>query len=299
MRETVAVVECDNYNLHNILTCIEKIFEYLEIDLSQLGKKGIIVKPNLLMEAKPEAAVTTHPAVVDSVVKILKRVNSDIIIGDSPGYNGSFDDLANTTGMKKISEANQVPLIDLGKAPTYPIKIKNISQEFPISQYVKNRYVISVPKAKVSRGVLLTCGVKNTFGCVAGEAKKQLHAYAREAAIFYSSLNEICKEVNPVLTIVDAVSIMEGNGPDAGEEAHLGLLFGGTNPFAVDVAVAISLGLNPLAIGNLRYHYDFPLAKDDEIELIGIKKERFPLYKPKLPHILSGNFLKWEPPRLD
>ncbi len=48
------------------------------------GQK-VFLKVNLLMKKPPEEAVTTHPAVVEAVVRLVQEAGGIPIIGDSPG----------------------------------------------------------------------------------------------------------------------------------------------------------------------------------------------------------------------
>lgn len=61
--------------------------------LAELGGMSAFVKPgqkvllkvNLLMKKRPEEAVTTHPSVVEAVVRLVQEAGGIPIIGDSPG----------------------------------------------------------------------------------------------------------------------------------------------------------------------------------------------------------------------
>jgi uncharacterized protein (DUF362 family) len=50
-------------------------------------KKGdrVLIKLNLLAAKPPEAAVTTHPSVVKTVVRMVQELGAVPIVGDSPG----------------------------------------------------------------------------------------------------------------------------------------------------------------------------------------------------------------------
>ncbi|MCQ2377492.1 MAG: DUF362 domain-containing protein, partial [Methanocorpusculum sp.] len=48
------------------------------------GKK-VLIKPNLLSDAAPERAVTTHPQVIWAVAKLVQDAGGIVTIADSPG----------------------------------------------------------------------------------------------------------------------------------------------------------------------------------------------------------------------
>ena len=43
-------------------------------------------------------------------------------------------------------------------------------------------------------------------------------------------LLELAERIRPALTIVDAVTAMEGEGPGSGDPVHVGALLAGTSP---------------------------------------------------------------------
>ncbi len=48
------------------------------------GGKRVLIKPNLLLAAKPAQAVTTHPLVVRAVVEFVRDQGGQPVIADSP-----------------------------------------------------------------------------------------------------------------------------------------------------------------------------------------------------------------------
>jgi uncharacterized protein (DUF362 family) len=65
------------------------------------------------------------------------------------------------------------------------------------------------------------------------------------------------------LSFVDGIVAGEGNGPEAPDALHCGLIIGGIDPVAVDCAAARLMGFDYLSIPALRHAFDsidFPLA---------------------------------------
>lgn len=64
----------------------------------------ILVKPNFLSAAQPEKAVTTHPAVIEAVFRILHEEGYlHVQYGDSPGH-GSCQAAAGKIGLEEAAE---------------------------------------------------------------------------------------------------------------------------------------------------------------------------------------------------
>lgn len=299
MKYRVAVVECNNYQPEEIGNAINTIFQLLDFTFDENKIKQILIKPNLLKDSQPEQAITTHPAIIERLIHKLKQKNMDIKVGDSPGFGLAVEKVAEAAGIREICNRLSVPIVDLGKGKTFEFDTGTKVGCLPMSQYVDQSQIISVPKVKTSRGVLLTCGVKNMFGCIAGESKSLLHQYGRDVDTFYTTLNNICNRARPVLTIADGITIMEGNGPDEGTPRHLGLMFAGTDPYAVDWVVSWALGLNPKAVGTIRFHRDSTLEGFEDIEIVGVSPESFPRIHPELPKLLSARLQRWCSPRME
>jgi len=90
-----------------------------------------------------------------------------------------------------------------------------------------------------------TGATKNMFGFIVGMQKAQFHLRMQARKEFAGMLIDLASLVQPVLSIVDGVVGMEGNGPRNGKPVKAGVLLAGTNCFAVDIAMAEMMGFNP------------------------------------------------------
>jgi len=86
----VYIVQCKDY-----AEADDKIQALIDLmgGMVRFAKQGekIVLKVNLLREARPEAAVCTHPSVAAAVGKLVRQEGANAVIADSPGG-----------GMKKI-----------------------------------------------------------------------------------------------------------------------------------------------------------------------------------------------------
>ena len=82
----VAIKECRSYDISIVRESIEQIIE--NSDFPDVEGRTVLLKPNILSDAKPEDGITTNPVVVEAMIEILKSRNaSRIIVGDSPGLH--------------------------------------------------------------------------------------------------------------------------------------------------------------------------------------------------------------------
>jgi uncharacterized protein (DUF362 family)/ferredoxin len=197
----------------------------------------VLIKPNFLAPAKPERAMTTHPMVLRAVVEYVLRRGARPLVADSPGM-GSFERLLREGGYAQALNGLDVELrafketvqVDIGE-PFGRIAIAREALEADA--------VINLPKLKTHAMMLLTLGVKNLFGCVVGLAKVQWHMRSGvNRDLFARLLVQICRAVNPAVTLVDGILGMEGQGPGrSGTPRRLGVLVAGASAPAVDMAV--------------------------------------------------------------
>jgi uncharacterized protein (DUF362 family)/Pyruvate/2-oxoacid:ferredoxin oxidoreductase delta subunit len=273
---TKVVVYNADYDKELLKEKIKKALDYF--NLPTLEGKKILIKPNLLMSAPPEKAITTHPILIESLIEVLKEKGvKDIFIGDTPGNTSTnIDHLYRITGLKEVAERQGVNLINLYTYGVINIK-SDIAGEIPITKFIKEvDYVINVPKLKTHTFMLMTCAIKNTFGLVPGMNKSRMHAIAINPESFAQILVDIFKEVNPLINIVDGIIGMEGEGPSAGNPRKFGKLIIGDDAVAVDVISSIILGYSPQEIYTNLIAYKKGLGEIDieKIEVIGEEKDK-------------------------
>ncbi|RYD04278.1 hypothetical protein N752_15655 [Desulforamulus aquiferis] len=85
-KSLVSVAGCSDYQLPKITLAIKSTLDYLG-GLARFVQPGqiVAVKPNLISRKKPEDAATTHPLVVEAVVRLIQEAGGQPFIIDSPG----------------------------------------------------------------------------------------------------------------------------------------------------------------------------------------------------------------------
>ncbi|MEW6008987.1 MAG: DUF362 domain-containing protein [Candidatus Omnitrophota bacterium] len=247
MQSKISIVKCTDYQP-------EVVFEALKKSLALLGgianfvrpASSVLVKPNLLMAKEPQFGITTHPQIVRSVIKLLKEINCEIYVGDGPSVWGgqaeNIDEVYERTGIREVCHQEDVKLIKFDKS--------RWRGKFSLTCWLDTcDYLVNVPKFKTHELTTLTGAIKNLFGLVYSAHKTQLHKDYFQIEDFARILVDIYKQTRPALTIIDAVSSMEGDGPaTSGKLRNLGLLLAGADCLALDSCLAIIMGLSPLEI---------------------------------------------------
>ena len=224
-RGPVVLSYCNDYRLDNVTKSLQTSLDHL----GGIGKfispgDKVLIKPNLLKGISPDACVTTHPAVIEAIVRIVLDHGGHPFIGDSPAF-GDLSSVAVSTGMADICKQYSIPLTPFN-SPVIVAVPDNMVRRIAIDRAaLEADKIINVPKLKTHVQVGFTGGVKNLFGSVVGKRKAMWHFRAGDRDhIFGKMLLEVYKILNPSLHIIDGIIALEGNGPAKGNPRQLGLL---------------------------------------------------------------------------
>ncbi|HTG82284.1 MAG TPA: DUF362 domain-containing protein, partial [Geobacteraceae bacterium] len=240
---TVSIERCPNYEPERVKSALIRLLEPLGgMDAFVTPGERVLLKPNMLSAKDPEKAVTTHPAVLRAAIDLVKRAGGIPLVGDSPGI-GDFRKVAARTGLLQVCEETGAALAEFSDA--VEVAGTGLFRRLELARpYLEADRIINLPKLKTHEMMTMTCAVKNLFGAVVGHAKAAWHLKAgADREQFARMLLEIYLLRKPDLTIVDAVTAMEGNGPGSGDPVDVGLLLAGTNAVAVDVVTAELAGI--------------------------------------------------------
>jgi uncharacterized protein (DUF362 family)/Pyruvate/2-oxoacid:ferredoxin oxidoreductase delta subunit len=213
------------------------------------GKK-VLVKPNVLRAARPEEAVTTHPAVLRAVVECLLDLGAgEITVGDNPGVMGYGANEASfeRAGLIEASlghyrniglEAEEVPFSVLGDT--------SVLAKVSVSRAVLEAdCFISLPKFKTHGLTVVTGALKNSYGILPGAQKAYLHKLSGTPERFQEVVVDVFRLRPPDFILVDAVLGMQGNGPASTDLRWVGRVLAGDNAVAVDAVICRLMGLDP------------------------------------------------------
>ncbi|HNT52561.1 MAG TPA: DUF362 domain-containing protein, partial [Candidatus Syntrophosphaera sp.] len=125
--------------------------------------KRVLLKPNLLGAFPPERAVTTHPAVLEALVRYWLDLGKEVWIGDSPGGTVNVDTVWQSCGMKDLAERYPVKLVNLSTSGFRELEQDGIRLQ--ISEVLwQCGIVINVAKYKTHGMMAFTGALKNLYG---------------------------------------------------------------------------------------------------------------------------------------
>lgn len=218
-----------------------------ELDWVKPGMR-IGIKTNLVSGMAPEKAATTHPVLLAELTRILRERGASVVIGDSPGglYNQPvLERVYHLSGLQAAEEAGAELNRDFSvKEGQFPEAAE--LRTFSYTAWLdKCDAVINFSKLKTHGMMVMTGAVKNFFGTIPGTMKPEYHFRFPDAMRFANMLVDLQLYWKPRLHIMDAVTVMEGNGPTAGKPRHMGLVLASEDPFALDDVCAALIGLQP------------------------------------------------------
>ena len=247
MDTKVSITKCPEYNREMIYVKVKESFALLG-GMEEFHGKKILLKVNLLFAVTPDKNVTTHPDFVWGVIKALKELGADIIVGDSPGMH-STEQALKKSGIMDVIEELGVKWTDFSQ----PVEVANpdgkLIKRFTVSTvYNEVDYIFSLPKMKTHSLMYYTGAIKNMFGMIPGVLKAQWHMRFTDREHFAAMLVDLSLLLKPSFTIMDAIVAMEGPGPGSGYPKQVGLILASRNVLALDIVASQIMGYNPLHI---------------------------------------------------
>jgi uncharacterized protein (DUF362 family)/Pyruvate/2-oxoacid:ferredoxin oxidoreductase delta subunit len=260
----VVVANCPSYSPVEMEKALSEVVEAMG-GLSFFVKPGqtVLLKPNLFSAHPPEHAVTTHPELVRQVIVLCEKAGArNIWVGDSPVGGQDEKNLWSTTGMLD-AVAGTTAELKSWQTPQTPLKCGDDILAVP-EWYSSVDAVISLPKLKAHCLTTLTCGLKNVYGIVSGQAKLQFHIKYPSPLTMSAFLVRVFAELKPQLTIADAVITMEGNGPAHGHPLPVGVLLASRDTVALDAVGCMALRIPPSTVPMIRLAAKCNLGVMDE-----------------------------------
>jgi len=247
-REKVWMLEA-SYEEASMDRVVEHILEGVHMDFRG---KTVLVKPNMAAQCRIEKAATTHPALIQAMVKALKRRDAAaIMVGDNPGATayGVNEKCARTTGILHAAGDCYVNLMQ--RPRNIEIHSRHLDCVNISSEFFECDYFINLPKLKGHSHSFMTGSVKNLYGMCVGGEKSRLHVRGKNPRVFAEILVDVFSSRVPDLNIMDAVVGMEGNGPTNGTPREVGRIAASTNGFALDAVCAKMIGYGAQKIKTL------------------------------------------------
>jgi len=273
---SVSISKCNSYDTKEVQGAVDSCLDKLG-GLSSLIKPDdrVLIKPNILIAKPPEEAVTTHPALIEAIIMVIKKAGAVPLVGDSPGgLVGNVGEHWKVTGIEEVCNRLNVEILNFESSGVYEKRING--NHYHIAKPVLDAdFIINVPKIKTHGLTILTCAIKNMYGTIPGLTKVNYHKEAPKPSDFAELVVDIFALSKPGLNIVDGIIGMDGNGPSAGNPKEMGLILASTDAIAVDSLICQILGKNPLKVPTNKNAYERELGEADinKIKVLGYQPD--------------------------
>lgn len=242
----VSIAACGGYEEDTVLSALRAVLQPVGgLDWVRPGMT-VAIKANLISAMKPDAAATTHPAVIAAMVKLLQERGAAAIVGDSPGgpYTAAYlTSVYRAAGLDAAEAAGARLNRDFSvKEADFPQAVE--AKKFEYTAWLDGAdAIIDLCKLKTHGMMAMTGAAKNLFGTIPGLTKGAYHYRYPNETRFADMIVDLNEYFRPRLCVVDAVYAMEGNGPTQGRPRKIGALLASQCPHSVDLACAKLIGL--------------------------------------------------------
>jgi uncharacterized protein (DUF362 family)/Pyruvate/2-oxoacid:ferredoxin oxidoreductase delta subunit len=286
MNNKISVRSCHEYDLRKVYDIISDI--YVKTGGPELNGKRVLLKPNILSDNDPSRCVSTHPVVLEAMIRFCQESGASVMVGDSPAvHRKGFS--PDKSGISRVCETTGAAWVDFTENPD---EIKIAGRSIKIASYAgKADLIISLPKFKTHELMYFTGAIKNTLGLLPGFSKAVQHGIYMDRNEFGEFLVDLCEAVTPDYFLIDGIMGMEGPGPGPkGLPVSVGVLLGSTNPLILDFIASQIAGYNPLSIPTTRSAFFRKKWLRSEEDIIYDGPDLNTIIKPGFKKIpISGN----------
>lgn len=289
---------------HRQTSALEDVREMVKKSIDLLGGIGqfinpgerVFIKPCTLFPKAPEFAVTTDPKVVQAVVDIALQEGKagKVVVSDIPRLKLMARDVLKESGIEAAANEAGGEVTYIDEDPQVEVDIPGgmvMSKTLLPKTVFSVDKIIYIPKLKTHYITKITAAVKSAHGLQVDGEREKFH---RED--LHHKLVDLLRVVKPHLCIVDALTVMEGQGPAFGNPVRFDTIVSGPDPVAVDSVCASMMGFDPFEIPTIRIAHIDGLGQGDlkHINIVGNSLEEVRKRVKRADHNIEGVHSKIE-----
>lgn len=242
MNAKVQIRKMEGYDLQQLQDAVASYLKSVRNPKLNRAKR-VLIKPNLLGAYPPHKAVTTHPMVVEAIIRHFLDKGKEVWVGDSPGGTVSVESVWETCGYKDLARRYPIKLVNLSTMGFR--EIQKGENTLRVSEALwRCGIIINVAKYKTHSLMAYTGALKNLYGLVPGLIKSDYHRQHPDTDGFARLLLDLWEITRKRITynFIDGIMGMDGAGPSAGNPRYFGLFFGSESVPAVDYIASKMMG---------------------------------------------------------
>jgi uncharacterized protein (DUF362 family) len=288
---------------------VDRVFRLTVGEIKDIVRPSsrVVIKPNVTGPRPPEEVSTTDPRIIQALCTLFKKAQPTAYINvvDNPslahsGTKGlraeeafrvsSILEAANAGGADHISLQIDRRGHENSKTEIVRLKEPFVIEEVEVFRSILEAdLIVNIPKMKTIVDELVSLGLKNLQGIVPtselvtytnqvhmGKQSKlgglqQAYHRADNPLKILDLYKALVQRQRRMITLIDGLWAMEGQGPWMGQPVKMDLIIGGEDPVAVDATGARCMGIEPSEVNLLRCAHTFGLGSIDEkdIQVLG------------------------------
>jgi uncharacterized protein (DUF362 family)/NAD-dependent dihydropyrimidine dehydrogenase PreA subunit len=247
---SVQIRKIDGYDLPVIEEAVGSFLAHLKGQKLTRNKR-VLIKTNALGAYAPVKAVTTHPVVLEALIRYFLERGKEVWLGDSPGGTVNFNTVWKTCGYAELAERYPIKVVNLSTLGFRELSYRGIKVKVSEALW-KCGIVINAAKYKTHSLMAYTGALKNLYGLVPGMVKSEYHRENADTKSFAELLTALYALTRNRITysFIDGIVGMDGAGPSAGNPKPFGLLFGSASIPALDYTASRIMGFS---LGDVPY----------------------------------------------
>lgn len=209
----------------------------------------VFIKPNVCGGVPGKPGSFTNSAVIATVMRLCRELNATITVGEADSCMYTADVMLPTIGIHAIAAENGSEVVHLSHGEMVELESKDgfVLNNIQVHKAVAEAdVIIAMPVMKTHISTTVTLGMMTIFGLLPEKKKSKYHPKLDHVLV------DVVSALPPQLTIIDATTAMEGEGPFKGDPVELGVILAGNNVVSTDACGATVMGFDPSAIDHLR-----------------------------------------------
>jgi uncharacterized protein (DUF362 family) len=232
----------------------------------------VLIKVNFISAKTWDTGVTTDPIIVEALINRVRDLEKEVVVVETDAQVTNADKAVAKTGMKEMLDRVGVEFLNMRHSKEkeeIPVTDGKTLSSFKVARIATDSAIISAAKLKTLNLTTVTLGLKNMFGMLTTKWKAKYHAKGMSKVI-----HDICKELPPTLTVIDAFVGLRGSMPFRGKAVELNTIIASTDPVAADATASRIMGFEPKEIDHIRWANESGLGELDNIEVVGSELTR-------------------------
>ena len=248
-------------------------------DIRSYLKSGMAVsiKPNLVVPRPAYDGATTHPEVVDAIIRFLKHFGiTKIKVIESSWVGDSTRQASDICGYKELCSKHGVPFIDL-KSDSATTLSHGDTKIAICDEALNTDFLVNVPVLKAHCQTRLTCCMKNLKGCIPDSEKSRFHAQG-----LYKHIAVLSMLLKTGYCVVDGIC-GDLSAEAGGNPVESNRIIAGRDPLVLDSYCAELIGYEPDEIKYLSYGKQLGLGDyySESVKVIELNAHEKPVRTPE------------------